>query len=175
VDAEITPRDSRIRTCDERIAGLGFAVCYEGPVHIIGTELTAQQLHDILKLRVDVFVVEQQCAYPEIDGRDLLPGTHHLWIEDARAAEPGIQAYLRILTEPDQLRIGRVVTATTARGRGLAAHLMKNALEIVGDTDSVLDAQTYVQGFYEKFGYVAEGPEYVEDGIPHRTMCRRLP
>jgi ElaA protein len=144
-------------------------------VHIIGTELTAQQLHDILKLRVDVFVVEQQCAYPEIDGRDLLPGTHHLWIEDTRSAEPGIQAYLRILTEPDQLRIGRVVTAAAARGRGLAAHLMKNALEIVGDTDSVLDAQTYVQGFYEKFGYVAEGPEYVEDGIPHRTMCRRLP
>jgi ElaA protein len=140
-------------------------------VHIIGTELTARQLHDILKLRVDVFVVEQQCAYPEVDGRDLLPGTHHLWIE--AAAEPGIQAYLRILTEPDRLRIGRVVTAANARGRGLAAQLMKNALEIVGDADSVLDAQTYVQGFYEKFGYVAEGPEYVEDGIPHRTMWRR--
>ncbi|MEV6283897.1 GNAT family N-acetyltransferase [Kribbella sp. NPDC051770] len=145
-------------------------------MHIIGTELTAPQLHALLKLRVDVFVVEQQCAYPEIDGRDLLPGTHHLWIEDEHSspAEPTIQAYLRVLTEPTALRIGRVVTAPDARGRGLAAQLMKNALEIVGDADSVLDAQTYVEGFYAKFGYVAEGPEYVEDGIPHRTMWRRL-
>jgi ElaA protein len=139
-------------------------------MHLIGTELTAQQLYDVLKLRVDVFVVEQECAYPELDGRDLLPGTHHLWIAD----EDGIQSYLRVLTEPGQFRIGRVVTAGQARGRGLAAQLMKEALELVGDADSVLEAQTYAQGFYERFGYVAEGPEYLEDGIPHRTMWRRL-
>jgi ElaA protein len=140
-------------------------------VHVIGSELTARQLYDVLQLRVDVFVVEQECPYPEVDGRDLLAGTHHLWVEDSS----GVLSYLRILTEPGRLRIGRVATAAQARGRGLAAQLMKDALEIIGDTDSVLDAQTYAQGFYEKFGYVAEGPEFVEDGIPHRTMWRRLP
>ncbi|WP_350278737.1 GNAT family N-acetyltransferase [Kribbella sp. HUAS MG21] len=138
-------------------------------MHLTGTELTAQQLYDVLKLRVDVFVVEQECAYPELDGRDLLPGTHHLWVAD----ESGIQSYLRVLTEPGQFRIGRVVTAAQARGRGLAAQLMKDALDVVGDADSVLEAQTYAQGFYERFGYVAEGTEYLEDGIPHRTMWRR--
>ena len=139
-------------------------------MHIIGSELTAAQLYDVLRLRVDVFVVEQECAYPELDGRDLLAGTHHLWIEEQGA----IQSYLRLLTEPGRMRIGRVATAAQARGRALAAQLMKDALEIVGDTDSVLDAQTYAQGFYENFGYVAEGPEFVEDGIPHRTMWRRV-
>jgi ElaA protein len=138
-------------------------------VHIIGSELTAGQLYGVLKLRVDVFVVEQECAYAEVDGHDLLPGTHHLWIED----HDGVQSYLRLLTEPGHLRIGRLVTATRARGQGLAARLMADALEIVAGSDSVLDSQTYAQGFYEKFGYVAEGPEFVEDGIPHRTMWRR--
>lgn len=139
-------------------------------MNVAGTELTAQQLYDILRLRVEVFVVEQECAYPELDGRDLLPDTRHLWIEGA----DGVRSYLRVLTEPGHLRIGRVVTAKAARGEGLAARLMKAALEIVGDADSVLDAQTYAKGFYAKFGYVPEGDEFLEDGIPHITMWRRV-
>lgn len=138
-------------------------------MNVAGTELTAKQLYDILKLRVDVFVVEQDCPYPELDGRDLLPDTRHLWIGD----EHGVRSYLRVLTEPGRLRIGRVVTAKEARGQGLAAQLMKEALGIVGDADSVLDAQTYAQGFYAKFGYRPEGDEFLEDGIPHITMWRR--
>ncbi|MEU8227018.1 GNAT family N-acetyltransferase [Kribbella sp. NPDC048915] len=140
-------------------------------MHVLGTELTAQQLYDVLRLRVDVFVVEQECAYPELDGRDLLAGTHHLWIEE----HGEIQSYLRVLTEPGRFRIGRVVTAPPARGRGLAAQLMKDALDIIGTTDSTLDAQTYARPFYEKFGYVPQGPEFLEDGIPHQTMNRHLP
>jgi ElaA protein len=135
-----------------------------------GPELTAAQLHDILRLRVDVFVVEQKAAYPELDGRDLLPDTRHLWFEDAGE----VVAYLRVLLDPGGIRrIGRVVTAAPARGAGLAARLMDAALTVQGEY--VLDAQTYVQGFYARYGFVAEGPEYTdEDGIPHIKM-RRLP
>jgi ElaA protein len=134
-----------------------------------GPELTAAQLHDILRLRVDVFVVEQKAAYPELDGRDLSPDTRHLWFEDAGA----VLAYLRVLLDPGGIRrIGRVVTAAHARGAGLAARLMDAALTIPGEY--VLDAQTYVQGFYARYGFVAEGAEYLDDdGIPHIRMRRR--
>ncbi|MGW5748600.1 GNAT family N-acetyltransferase [Amycolatopsis sp. NPDC003861] len=134
-----------------------------------GPELTAAELHDILRLRVDVFVVEQKAAYPELDGRDLLPDTRHLWFEDAGA----VLAYLRVLLDPGGVRrIGRVVTAAHARGAGLAARLMDAALTVPGEY--VLDAQTYVQGFYARYGFVAEGDEYTDDdGIPHIRMRRR--
>lgn len=134
-----------------------------------GPELTAAQLHDILRLRVDVFVVEQKAAYPELDGRDLLPDTRHLWLEDAGS----VLAYLRVLLDPGGIRrIGRVATAAHARGAGLAARLMDAALTVPGEY--VLDAQTYVQGFYARYGFVAEGDEYTDDdGIPHIRMRRR--
>ncbi|WP_439377952.1 GNAT family N-acetyltransferase [Amycolatopsis lexingtonensis] len=135
-----------------------------------GPELTAAQLHDILRLRVDVFVVEQKAAYPELDGRDLKPDTRHLWFE----GEAGVTAYLRVLLDPGDIRrIGRVATAANARGQGLAARLMEEALKVPGEY--VLDAQTYVQAFYARYGFVAEGEEYTDDdGIPHIRM-RRLP
>ncbi|WP_158893145.1 GNAT family N-acetyltransferase [Amycolatopsis anabasis] len=134
-----------------------------------GPELTAAELHDILRLRVDVFVVEQKCPYPEIDGHDPLAGTRHFWVP----GEAGVDAYLRVLTEPDgRYRIGRVCTAESARGRGLAARLMGAALDFAGDAPSVLDAQTYAQGFYAKFGYRPVGEPFDEDGIPHITMLR---
>ncbi|NKQ56814.1 GNAT family N-acetyltransferase [Amycolatopsis sp. K13G38] len=137
-------------------------------MNVAGTELTAAQLYEILRLRVDVFVVEQNCPYPELDGRDLLASTRHFWTE-------GFASYLRVLAEGDgNFRIGRVVTAKQARGQGLAARLMTAALARIGDADSVLDAQTYARGFYAKFGYVAEGEEFDEDGIPHIRMWRRV-
>jgi ElaA protein len=137
---------------------------------VTGPELTAAQLHDILRLRAEVFVVEQKAAYLDVDGHDLRPDTRHLWFEE----DEGVTAYLRVLLDPDGVRrIGRVVTAVPARGAGLAARLMEAALTIPGEY--VLDAQTYVQGFYARYGFVAEGPEYIdEDGIPHIRM-RRLP
>ncbi|WP_410571894.1 GNAT family N-acetyltransferase [Amycolatopsis sp. cmx-4-61] len=133
-----------------------------------GPDLTAAQLHDILRLRVDVFVVEQKAAYPELDGRDLLPDTRHLWFEDAGS----VVAYLRVLLDPGGIRrIGRVATAAPARGAGLAARLMDAALTIPGEY--VLDAQTYVQGFYARYGFIPEGEEYTDDdGIPHIRMRR---
>jgi ElaA protein len=136
-----------------------------------GPQLTTTQLHDILRLRSEVFVVEQKAAYQDVDGRDLLPGTRHLWFE----GEKGVAAYLRVLTEPGGVRrIGRVVTAADARGQGLAGRLM-DAVVADDDGEYVLDAQTYVQDFYARYGFVAEGDEYTDDdGIPHIRM-RRLP
>ncbi|SEP53466.1 GNAT family N-acetyltransferase [Amycolatopsis saalfeldensis] len=133
-----------------------------------GPDLTAAQLYAVLRLRCDVFVVEQECAYPEVDGRDLLPGTRHLWI----GSEEGVDAYLRVLAEPGGVgRIGRVVTAKSARGRGLAGELMAAALD-GAPGEFVLDAQTYAQGLYARYGFVAEGGEFLDDGIPHITMRR---
>jgi ElaA protein len=133
-------------------------------------DLKAGTLYDILRLRSDVFVVEQASVYLDLDGRDTEPGTRHLWFSRDRE----IRAYLRILDDHGVERIGRVVTAKTARGAGLAGRLMEHALEIIGHRPSVLEAQSYLVGFYARYGFVATGPEYVEDGIPHVPRARRL-
>ncbi|GIJ35888.1 GNAT family N-acetyltransferase [Micromonospora sediminimaris] len=133
-------------------------------------ELDARTFHDLVRLRVDVFVVEQECAYPEIDGRDVEPGTRHLWL--ARDGAP--VAYLRLLADPGGVaRIGRVVVAPTARGAGHAGRLMTAALAEIGDRPCVLDAQSHLVDFYTRHGFTVSGPEYVEDGIPHTPMRRK--
>nr|WP_296066239.1 GNAT family N-acetyltransferase [uncultured Actinoplanes sp.] len=129
-------------------------------------DLEIRTLYAILQLRSDVFVVEQECAYADPDGRDTEPGTRHVWIE--RGGE--IRAYLRILDDDGVQRIGRVVTAKSARGEGLAGRLVEHALTIIGNRPSVLDAQAYLVDFYAKFGYQQTGPEFIEDGIPHVPM-----
>ncbi len=131
-------------------------------------DLDTVSLYAILKLRADVFVVEQECAYGDLDGRDDEPGTRHLWF--SRNGE--IRAYVRILDDGDVQRIGRVVTAKSARGAGLAGRLMTEALTVVGHRPSVLDAQAYLVKFYAGFGYEQTAPEYLEDGIPHIPMRR---
>ncbi|MEV0404574.1 GNAT family N-acetyltransferase [Actinoallomurus sp. NPDC050550] len=133
------------------------------------TELDSGTLYALLKLRVDVFVVEQECPYPELDGRDTEPGSRHVWLSGDSGAP---EAYLRVLDDPDGARIGRVVTAPHARGAGLGARLMEAALEVIGDRTARLDAQTQVSGFYARYGFVVDGPEYIEDGIPHVPMVR---
>jgi ElaA protein len=133
-------------------------------------ELTTATLYALLKLRVDVFVVEQRAAYPELDGRDTEPATRHLWLE--RAGAP--VGYLRMLAEPGgAVRIGRVVVARPERGSGVAGRLLAAALARVGDRECVLDAQSPQVGFYARRGFVATGPEYRDDdGIPHVPMRR---
>ena len=105
-------------------------------------ELSTGTLYALLRLRVDVFVVEQRCPYPERDGRDTEPGTRHVWLaaEDGTedSAEDGTEdgapsAYLRILDEPDgTARIGRVCVAPAARGAGLAGRLMRATRRVIG-------------------------------------------
>lgn len=131
-------------------------------------DLDTTTLYAILKLRADVFVVEQECAYGDLDGRDDEPGTRHLWF--SRAGE--IRAYVRILDDGAVQRIGRVVTARDARGAGLAGHLIEEALAVIGNRPSVLDAQAHLVKFYAKYGFVQTGPEFLEDGIPHIPMAR---
>ncbi|MCI4064971.1 GNAT family N-acetyltransferase [Micromonospora sp. R77] len=132
-------------------------------------ELDVRTFHDLLRLRIDVFVVEQACAYPELDGRDVEAGTRHLWL----TRDGDVVAYLRILADPDGVaRIGRVVVAAAARGAGLAGRLMTEALALVGDGTCVLEAQTHLVGFYAGHGFAVSGADYVEDGIPHTPMRR---
>lgn len=136
-----------------------------------GAELTEKELYELLRLRVNVFVVEQQCAYPELDGNDLLPETRHFWLRGTEGDE--LAGCLRVLANgPDSYRIGRVCTSASARGTGAGVGLMEAALAHIGGAESVLGAQTTAAPFYARFGYVPEGDTYDEDGIPHITMRR---
>jgi ElaA protein len=131
-------------------------------------ELTPFELYDLCRLRVDVFVVEQECPYPELDGRDTEATTVHLWFEEDGA----VLATIRVLDDGGTRAIGRVATAATARGRGLAARLMEEGIALCADFPITLGAQAYLEGWYERFGFRRSGEGYVEDGIPHVPMRR---
>ncbi|MGJ9372832.1 GNAT family N-acetyltransferase [Nesterenkonia sp. CF4.4] len=138
-------------------------------------------LYRILQLRIDVFVVEQQCPYPELDGRDLEPGAVMLWAVggagDQRADDDGAPtATLRVLREPEGFRIGRVVASPEVRGTKVAGELMRRGVEFCAaqsaESPVVLDAQAPLQGWYESFGFARSGETFMEDGIPHVPMRR---
>ncbi|WP_260981280.1 GNAT family N-acetyltransferase [Curtobacterium pusillum] len=125
-------------------------------------------LHEILRLRQDVFVVEQAAAYPDIDGRDLEPGTLQFW-----AGQGSVDATLRLLREEDGTeRIGRVATAKAARGQGLSSQLMDAAIAETRSGRIAIDAQAHLEQWYARFGFVRSGDDFVEDGIPHLPMAR---
>ena len=136
-------------------------------------ELTAAELYEILKLRVDVFVVEQACPYPELDGLD--KKALHLWLED----EDGVHAYLRVMdrgAESQYVSIGRVVARE--RRRGLGTRILKEGIraarERLGAEAVYLEAQTYAVGLYEKQGFRPISEEFLLDGIPHVKMLLEL-
>ncbi|MCC4909496.1 GNAT family N-acetyltransferase [Microbacterium sp. cx-59] len=135
-------------------------------------EIAPETLYRILWLRVTVFVVEQEAAYPELDGRDLEPDAELLWAEDG--AE--VVATLRVLHDGDVARIGRVATAASARGQGIAARLMERGVarceERWPQHAIVLDAQQHLGPWYARFGFVISGEPFSEDGIPHVPMRR---
>ena len=138
-------------------------------------DLDAGTLYRILQLRVDVFVVEQQCPYRELDGRDLEPDARWLWVTDGDA----VIATLRILRDdPGTARIGRVATARGVRSSGVATVLMRHALDALDSQAGsdplavVLDAQTPLVAWYQRFGFQPDGAEFVEDGISHLPMRR---
>lgn len=125
-------------------------------------------LHEILRLRQDVFVVEQAAPYRDIDGRDLEPGTVQFW-----AGHGSVDATLRLLREPDgSERIGRVATAKAARGQGLSSQLMEAAIAESRSDRIALDAQAHLEQWYARFGFVRSGADFAEDGIPHLPMTR---
>lgn len=130
-------------------------------------QLNPQVLYDLLRLRVDVFVVEQECAYPELDGRDIEPTTLHLWIEAAGAPV----SVVRTLVDPDGKRhLGRVATHRDHRGRGYAARLIREGLAQLAPHPVHIGAQAHLEDWYAGFGFTRCGPDYLEDGIPHLPM-----
>jgi predicted GNAT family N-acyltransferase len=131
-------------------------------------ELSPFEVYGLCRLRVDVFVVEQECPYPELDGRDVEPSTVHVWFEDDGA----VLATIRVLDDGATRAIGRVATAASARGQGLAARLMEEGLALCEGFPVTLGAQAHLEGWYERFGFRRSGPGYVEDGIPHVPMRR---
>jgi predicted GNAT family N-acyltransferase len=131
-------------------------------------ELTPFEVYALCRLRVDVFVVEQECPYPELDGRDTEPGTVHLWLE----ADGGPAATIRVLDDGATRAIGRVATAAAHRGEGLAARLIEAGIALCDDVPVTLGAQAHLEGWYERFGFRRSGSGYDEDGIPHVPMRR---
>jgi len=135
-----------------------------------GPEISAADLYAALCLRSEVFVVEQECAYLDLDGRDLEPGTTHLWLA---TSDGTVASYVRVLTEPGGgHRIGRVVTRPANRGAHLTGRLIEHALSFA-ERPVVLDAQSHLVEVYARHGFVPDGSEFVEDGIAHTPM--RLP
>lgn len=138
-------------------------------------ELSNKELYDILQLRSRVFVVEQECAYQDIDGFDR-EGCHHLYLSDGGA----IAAYTRLLA-PDttytQASIGRVVTNPEFRQKGLGKELMKRSIaevqRLYPEHDIKIGAQCYLNRFYTELGFEVMGDKYMEDGIEHVHMIYR--
>ncbi|GAT09938.1 hypothetical protein AU184_19320 [Mycolicibacterium novocastrense] len=136
-------------------------------------DLDAATLYELLKLRVEVFVVEQAIPYPELDGRDLLAETRHFWLETATGE---VISTLRLMEEhpggQKGFRIGRVCTKREARGHGHTTRLLQAALAEVGDYPCRIDSQTYLADMYARLGFVRDGEEFMQDGIPHVPMLK---
>ena len=133
------------------------------------SQLSADELFAIYKLRVAVFVVEQKCAYQEVDEVD--KASYHLWYED----EDGIEAYLRIIPAGltrKEVSLGRVIAVK--RRCGLGTKIVSDAISFakkeLKTKEIVIEAQTYVKSLYEQLGFRVESEEFFEDGIPHVQM-----
>ncbi|SDS86741.1 ElaA protein [Nocardioides scoriae] len=142
-------------------------------------ELDVRTLHDVLKLRSAVFVVEQDCAYQDVDGQDLLEGTVHLLAETEIGSGAGLAAYARVLgpdAEHDAPRIGRVIVTGAARGQQLGRRLVERALEVCAREHPgravELGGQAHLVPFYASLGFEPVGEVYDEDGIAHQWMRR---
>ncbi|WP_342645635.1 GNAT family N-acetyltransferase [Mucilaginibacter sp. CSA2-8R] len=136
-------------------------------------DLTNIELYAILRLRNEVFVVEQNCAFQDADNKDQKCYHLMLWQDSMLAA------YARLVPAGlsyKEVSIGRIITSSAVRGTGTGSILMQHALEecqrLFGNTPIRIGAQVYAQPFYAKFGFKAEGDIYDEDGIPHVEMVR---
>jgi ElaA protein len=146
---------------------------YSATVHRSwAADLDPATLYALLRLRVDVFVVEQKCAYAELDGRDLEPRARHYWLGGHGQPEP-VLGCVRLLKEPDgSYRVGRLCLAENVRGHGLGRRLMDAVLAEVGDGECVADSQLYLVDFYERYGFVRTGETFDWDGVEHVSMRR---
>lgn len=131
------------------------------------TQLSTQELYQIYKLRVDVFVVEQKCPYHEVDDIDTI--SHHIYLQNDNSK---ILAYCRLYKIEDTFHIGRVIASERCKGYG--TQIMKTAVKFATEelhADSVIiEAQTYARKFYEKLGFIQTSEPFEEDGIEHMQM-----
>lgn len=130
-------------------------------------ELTTTELYELLKARAEIFVVEQECVYQDIDDIDY--DSLHVFYEE----EGKVLAYLRaFIKEKDVVQVGRVLTIE--HGKGLGGKLLKAGLEQIKEkynpTKICMEAQCYATGFYEREGFQICSEEFLEDGIPHVEM-----
>ncbi len=138
-------------------------------------QLNLQQLYELLALRIEVFVVEQNCPYQDLDEKD--QQSMHLL---GYSSEGALVAYTRLLPKgisyEDYPSIGRVVIAKKARGKGLGRPLMLKSIEVLqehfGKSSIKLSAQSHLQKYYQSLGFEPVGDGYLEDGIPHIAMIR---
>ncbi|MGW5744583.1 GNAT family N-acetyltransferase [Amycolatopsis sp. NPDC003861] len=129
------------------------------------------ELYKLLHLRVQVFIVEQHIAYPDIDGIDLARTTHHFWSE----IDNKTTACLRVTQEQNGThRIGRVCTKIEYRRRGMATNLILSAIAAFSRRIIILDAQSQAVDFYRRFGFEISGQKFLDDDVPHFPM-QRLP
>ncbi|WP_244283613.1 GNAT family N-acetyltransferase [Pseudovibrio sp. Tun.PSC04-5.I4] len=138
-------------------------------------EFSVEQLYALLKLRCEVFIVEQECAYPDVDGLD--PVAKHILLLSGTGALLGALRIFMKYEEGDVYKIGRVVVSKAVRGQGIARQLMDAALSYCTATNSdarvELQAQAYLQDFYSQCNFSAISEIYPEDGIPHVDMRLR--
>lgn len=140
------------------------------------SELTSFELYDLLQLRNEVFVVEQNCVYQDCDGKD--KKAFHL----SGYKENNLMAYARLLPKGvsyvEGVSIGRIVTSPSWRGTGIGKELMKVALsrieKLFGEETIIISAQAHLVEFYSNFGFMEEGKKYFEDGIPHVLMKKPI-
>jgi len=137
-------------------------------------ELTPKELYQILQLRNEVFIVEQNCPYQDLDNKDL-KAFHLMGMRDNQ-----LIAYSRLLAPGISYRessIGRVVSSPAARKTGIGKKLMAESIlqiQHLFHTDTIrIGAQRYLKNFYESFGFIQEGDPYLEDNIPHIIMLRK--
>lgn len=136
--------------------------------------LSLNDLYDLIQARIEVFIVEQNCPYQDVDGKDRR--SLHLW---ARNADDVVLAYARI-TAPGvrfpEPSIGRVITTESGRGQGLGRELMVRAIEAIDahypDQPIRISAQQYLERFYSSLGFETVSEPYLEDNIPHLEMLR---
>lgn len=135
-------------------------------------DLTLNEFHDVIALRMRVFVVEQDCAYLDLDGKD--KKCYHLLCRNGKG---NVVATARILPPGisyPECAIGRVVIESEVRGNGVGHELMsfviKFALQEFGDSPIVISAQKHLENYYRKHKFISTGKEYLEDGIPHVEM-----
>ena len=139
-------------------------------------QLDNHQLYVLIKLRVDIFVVEQKCPYPELDDKDRHIDTRHLTAYD----DSGLIAYARLLppglSYPD-VSVGRFAVEPSARNQGVGTLLMEKSLEEIDkiwpDSAIRISAQAHLGEFYEKFNFIKVSDSYLEDGIPHIEMLKQ--